>query len=136
MTIVEQLQEAVWEECAQWHEENGYKGMAENLRRGKRSGVVGPALTRRLIKEIAHFFEDYEEVEVQEGYPRTILRTRACFNWDRHKPSFTIYRKKQKPPETVTVTRETLAVLFEYVKDVPNKDMVLDGAMAEAKQQL
>ena len=131
MTIVEQLQEVVWEGCAQWHEENGYKGMAANLRRGRRSGVVGPALTRRLIKEIAHFFEDYEEVEVQEGYPRTILRTRACFNWDRHKPSFTIYRKKQKPP--VTVTRETLARLTEFYEDSPDKSEGMDAAHAEAK---
>ena len=63
--------------------------------------AVKMPVARRL--PILAVIDEYEGAEVQkypmcEGY----LRTRESGFWDHNKPSFTVYRKKQKPKPDVT----------------------------------
>ena len=80
--------------------------------------------------------DEYEEVKVQESDFPGCLWLSDNPHWKPHRPSFTIYRKGQKPEPAVTVSRETLAVLLEFARNVPNKDEVLDRACTEADRKL
>ena len=46
--------------------------------------------------------DEYEEVGVQAAFSGKALRLRENPYWDYDRPSFTVYRKKQKPEPDVT----------------------------------
>ena len=100
--------------------------------------MAAERLAMSLRRPILAAIDEYEEVEMQaiKEHPHHWLSAENGY-WNPRDPSFTVYRKKQKPePESVTVSRETLVVLLGFARDVPNKDMVLDKACVEAEERL
>ena len=140
MPIVEQLIERVREACAKREEDDDYPCTAETIRTGRAGGTSTAQTVFAGLAEIAHYFEDYEEVEVDdyEADPRHYLRmTDDCwFGEEAFGERRTVLLKPAPEPEPVTVTRETLARLAEFYEDSPDKSNGMDAAHAEAKELL
>ena len=137
MTIVEGLVAEVREACAVKAEQYGCPSNGAAIRGS--AGALSATIVRAGLDAIRKYFKDYEErvmyrshkMELKQG---DYLDSEAHDNWQHDTPVLFFVPKPAR--EMLTVSRETLAVLTEYVKDVPNKDMVLDAAMTEAKEAL
>ena len=131
MTIIEQLKERVRVAL----KANHFRGADEMC--ADTNDAIPTALTA-----IDTFFEDYEEVEVEERRDSTdhwLRMPDSYYYGDQHGTPQTAHCAilKQRPPQqTVTVTRETLAVLAEHYEDTPAKDEACEAALAEARDKL
>ena len=78
--------------------------------------------------------DEYEEVEVQECNNADYLLRRPSTHWDPRKPSFTVYRKKQKPEPDVTELARRAVKAWEK-DDTAHRFHVAMSALAKAVEK-
>ena len=124
--IVEQLKERVEETLA---------GMG--FRRPGEAYASSRDAIPAALAGIDTFFEDYEEVEVWvRRHDNTFFPYWRLEGPDGYYDTSLMVLRHKPPQQTVTVTRETLAVLAEHYEDTPAKDSACEAALAEAKDKL
>lgn len=138
MTIVEELIAEVREACAVGAEERGCSSTASLVRSNDGYGLTA-RVVRAGLAAIRKYFEDYEEVDVDErpscfgDQPFFTNVNERDLTWSRSIKRTVSILTPKPTPEKVEVTRETLAVLAEHYDGTPHKDAAGNAALAEAK---
>ena len=107
------LKEEMREAAAVKMDHGLYGSTAHDIRTGASATLGGEAMAAALS-----VCDEYEEVEMQEvrGTAPHYLRTRDSAFWEPHLPSFTVYRKKEKPePDVTELARRAVKAWGRYV---------------------
>ena len=96
MSLRSELKEAM----AKAAELRGFYALAADIRAERTTQGVR-CIEEDEAKAALSVCDEYEEVEVQKTPNRDILRLRSSLCWESHLPSFTVYRKKEKPEPTL-----------------------------------
>jgi len=127
------LRDDVKEAMAVALEEHGYTFEAGRVREEEWTEMGGLVAAQAALSVC----DKYEPMEVQQSDFPDCLWLRGNPHWMSQRPSFTVYRKKQKPePETVEVTWDTLAELKEFARESRDKTAETLAAIEEAEKVL
>ena len=126
------LKDEMREAAAVALEKVGLPETAERMRAGNDNTWAGG----KAIEAALSVCDEYEGVEVQD-YPLCdgYLRTRDSGYWKPHQPSFTIYRKKQKPEPDVTELARRAVKEWEHHAPNTGPFGVAMDALAEAVEK-